>query len=269
VSRRLSGACASPYILPELSTKLAYKANRDGGAEPVAEPAVHKRLAGDWALRTHDAQRLTALERSIVQAATHQAANTLDRVPTVPAIGKILSLVRREELADMARFPRGPACVSAGRLVTCAKQSAGTRVGPSGNTIGHAALTWALAAAAAWFLGHHPAGPKHLTRLEHQPGQGKARTLRAHRLAWAVDDMRTHPTAFAMAKVLPGEGSRAGAPDASLDTHGSSRQRAGSKSCWLASLNAKVRLDLLARNLGPLIGHPRWPPDHAAIVAPR
>jgi hypothetical protein len=43
-----------------------------------AAPAVQQRLAVDWALLPHDDQRRTALERSLVQAATPQDANPLD-----------------------------------------------------------------------------------------------------------------------------------------------------------------------------------------------
>jgi len=39
-------------------------------------------------------------------------------------------------LGSIARFPRVPDCVSSGRLVTCAKEAAGTRDGPSGTKRG-------------------------------------------------------------------------------------------------------------------------------------
>jgi hypothetical protein len=83
--------------------------------------------------------------------------------------------------------------------------------------------------------------------------------------------MRKHPTAFAMEKFLHGEGSRAGEPDASRDTHGSSRHRACSKACSTASLHAEVRLGRLSQRLGPLIGHPlrllnRWRESRTGYV---
>ena len=40
----------SQYNLPEIGKKLAYKANRDGVAERVADPAVHKTIEVDLAL---------------------------------------------------------------------------------------------------------------------------------------------------------------------------------------------------------------------------
>ena len=112
--------------------------------------------------------------------------------------------MRRDALHDLHRCPRGQDCVSYGRRVTCARASAGTRVGPSGTKIGHADLTWTFAGAAAWCLRHNPAGHTRLARLEQNHGRGNALTLLAHRLARAVYDMLTHQTAFDMDKFLHG-----------------------------------------------------------------
>ena len=150
----------SPYNLPAIGQKLASTANREGVAQRFAEPAVHKRIAVDWALSTDDDQRLGDRELSLIQAAQHHDANTLSLVPTVPGIGKSLSRVLRYEIHAMARFPKVQDVVSYGRLVTCAKASAGTRVGTSGPKIGHAQLTGAFSEAAVLCRRHHPAGQK-------------------------------------------------------------------------------------------------------------
>ena len=44
----------SQYTLPAMGTKSASKANREGGAERCADPAVQKRIAVDLALMTYD-----------------------------------------------------------------------------------------------------------------------------------------------------------------------------------------------------------------------
>jgi Transposase IS116/IS110/IS902 family len=85
---------------------------------------------------------------TLVQTATQQEAQTLDRLQAVPGIGKIVSLVLRYAMPALTRFPRVQAFVSYGRLVTCAQESAGTRDGTAGTTIGHAYRTWAFSAAA-------------------------------------------------------------------------------------------------------------------------
>src|ERR671923_99410 len=76
----------SQYNLPAIGKKIAYKTNRDGVAERFADPAGQKSLAVDLALLTHDDQRRTDLELSIVKAAKHHDANTLYLLQTVPGI---------------------------------------------------------------------------------------------------------------------------------------------------------------------------------------
>jgi transposase len=194
----------SPYNLPAIGQKIAYKANRDGVAQRFAEPAVHKSIAVDLALSTSDDQLLGDLELSIIQAAKHHDANTLYLLQTVPGIGQILSLVRLYEIHDMARFPKGQDVVSSCRLGKCAKASAGTRLGTSGPNIGHAHLKWAFSEAAVLFLRNNPAGQTYLARLEKKHHQGKALTILAHKLARAVYDRLTRKTACDMDKCRHG-----------------------------------------------------------------
>ena len=204
----------SQYNLPEIGKKIASKANRDGVAERCADPAVQKSVAVDLALSTYDDQLLGDIERSIVQAAKHHDANTLYLLQTVPGIGQILSLVLLYEIHDIARFPRVQDVVSYGRLVKCAKESAGKRLGTSGNKIGNGHLKWAFSEAAVLFLRNHPAGQKYVVRVEKKHGKGTALPILAHKLARAVYYMLKRQTAFAMDKCLHGSGSRAGEPDA-------------------------------------------------------
>ncbi len=168
----------------------------------------------------------------------------LSRLPTVPGSGTRLSLVWLSAMHHMHRCPRGQAVVSDGRLGQWAPDSAGTRCGPSGNTIGHASLTWACAEAAVVCLRTHPAGPPPRARLAHPPCQGNALPSLAHRLPRAVSDRLKRPTALETETFLPGAGSSAGAPDASLAPPGSSLHQAGSMSCMTASVHAKVRIGL-------------------------
>jgi transposase len=194
----------SQYNLPELGKKIAYKANRDGVAERFADPAVQKSIEVDLTLITYYDQLLTDLELSIVKAAKHHDANTLYLLQTVPGIGKILSLVLLYEIHDINRFPRVQDFVSYCRLVKSAKESAGKRLGTSGKSIGNAHLKWAFSEAAVLFLRQNPAAQKHLARLEHKHGKGKALTILAHKLARAVYYMLKHTTAFDMGKFLHG-----------------------------------------------------------------
>jgi transposase len=194
----------SRYNLPAIGKKIADKAHRDGMAQRFAEPAVHESLAVDLALSTSDDQLLGDLARSIIQAATHHDANTLSLLHTVPGSGKMLSLVRLYASHDMARFPKVQDFVSYGRLVTCAKESAGKRLGTAGPNIGNAHLQWAFAEAAVLCLRNNPAGQKYMARLEKTHHKGKALTILAHKLARAVYYMLKRNTAFALDKCLHG-----------------------------------------------------------------
>jgi transposase len=206
--------------LPELGKKIAYQANRDGVAERFPAPAVQKSIAVDLALIDSDDELLRDVELTIVKAAKHHDAHTLDLLQTVPGIGKILSLVLRSELSDINRVPRGQEFASSGRLVKGATESNGKRAGSSGTNIGNAHLTWAFSEAAVFFLRNPPAGQQLLVRLEQKHGKGKAFTILAHKLSRAVSYMLKRQVAFDMHRFLNDEGRGVGEPDASLDTQG-------------------------------------------------
>jgi hypothetical protein len=182
--------------LPESGQNLASHANRAGGAERCADPAVPQTIAVDVALLTSDATRLPALARSILKTAQQPEANTLSLVPTGPGMGKILRRGLRSEIPAIARVPRVQAFASAGRLRTCAQEAAGNRVGPAGTNIGPAPLPGAWSEATPLCRRHAPDGPRRLARLENTPGPGNALPLRAHQLARAAYYLLTRKTAF-------------------------------------------------------------------------
>jgi hypothetical protein len=95
-----------------MGKNIAYKANRAGIAERFPDPAVPKSLAVDWALIGYYDPLLTDLERHIVHTAKQHDAQTLYRLPSVPGIGKLLSLVLLYAMHAIQRFPRGQALVS-------------------------------------------------------------------------------------------------------------------------------------------------------------
>jgi transposase len=176
----------SQYNLPAIGKNIAYKTHRDGVAERFADPAVHKSIEVDLALITYYDALLRDVELTIVNTAKHHDANTLDLLQTVPGIGKILSLVLLYDIPQIDRFPRVQDGASYGRLVKCAKESAGKRSGTSGTKIGHAHLKWAFSEAAVLFLRDNPAGQTFLARLEKKHSKGKALTILAHKWARAV-----------------------------------------------------------------------------------
>jgi transposase len=150
--------------LPEIGKKIAYKANRDGVAARLPDPAVQTSMEVALALMGHYDQLLRDVELSIGRTAKHPDAHTRDLLRTVPGLGDILSLVLLDAIHARQRVPRGQDFVSYCRLVKCAKESAGTRDGTSGPQSGNASLQWAGSEAALLCLRNHPPGQKSLPR---------------------------------------------------------------------------------------------------------
>jgi len=192
----------SQYNLPEIGKKIAYKANREGVAERFDEAAVQKTIAVDLALITYYDELLKDLELYLLKTAKKHDAHTLYRLPTVPGIGKILSLVLLYEIHDIRRFPSVQDFASYCRLINCSKESAGKRLGTSGNKIGNAHLKWAFSEAATLCLRNHSEGQKLLTRLENKQGKGKALSILAHQLGRAISYMLKRKVAFDLALFL-------------------------------------------------------------------
>jgi transposase len=239
----------SQYNLPEIGKKIAYKANRQGVANRFTDLAVQKNIEVDLALITYYDKLLSDLELYILKTAKQHDANTLYLLQTVPGIGKILSLVLLYEIHDIDRFPRVQDFVSYCRLVKCAKESAGKRLGTSGKKIGNAHLKWAFSEAAALFLRNNEPGQKYLTRLEKRHDKGKALTILAHKLARAVYDMLKRKTAFDMNIFLHTKGAERVSLAPNWTPRGISLHGACSQVYWPASLNATVRLGLVSLSL--------------------
>jgi transposase len=182
--------------LPESGKKLADKATREGGEEHCPDPSVRKTIEVDISLIEHSDKLLGEVELSITWSAKAHDAHTFARLQSVPGIGTILALVSLYEIQDIARFPRVQDCVSYGRLVKCAKESNGTRLGTSGKKIGTVHLRWAFAEAAVLFLRHNQPGKEYLTKLAHKHGKAKALTVLAHKLARAVYSLLTREQPF-------------------------------------------------------------------------
>ncbi len=149
-----------------------------------------------------DDRRFTGLELDLVKTAQAHETPTCSRLRAMPGGGKVLALELRDELPDIHRFPRGPAVVSSGRLVTCATASAGQRSGTGGPKIGHADRTGACSEAAGLFLRPHPLGQTARAPLARKPGTAQALASLAPQRGRAVSGLRQRPEAFARPQFL-------------------------------------------------------------------
>ena len=192
----------SQYNLPAFGKNLAHKSNREGLSERFIDPCVQQSIALDMALIDVYDQRLTELELYIVRTAKGHDANTFYRLRSVPGIGKILALVILYEIQDIGRFEQVGHFLSYGRLVKCARESAGKRYGSSGAKIGNVHLRWAFGEAACLFLRHNPAGQQLHQRLVNKHGKAKALSILAQKLGRAVYFMLKRQQAFDMNKIV-------------------------------------------------------------------
>jgi len=193
-----------------------------------------------------------------LKTAKQHDAHTLYLWQTVPGIGKILSLGLRYEIHHIDRFPRVQDFASYCRLVKCAKESAGKRLGTSGKQIGNAHLKWAFSEAATLFLRHNPDGQRLLARLEKKHGKGKALTILAHKLARAVYYLLKRKTAFDMDMFLRAEG----AERVSLAPNWTTQGDEPLSSTRFVVLSCVFERPGVPRPVipepCPLIGHPLW-----------
>ena len=172
--------------LPEIGKKLAYKANREGVEEHFPDPSVRKTVEVDLTLLDHYDQILREMELYITRSAKVHNGQTYARLQSVPGIGQILALVILYEIQDITRFSRVQDFVSYCRLVKCAKESSGKKLGTSGKKIGTVHLRWAFAEAAVLFIRQSQPGKAYFAKLEHKHGKAKALTVLAHKLGRAV-----------------------------------------------------------------------------------
>jgi transposase len=186
----------SQYNLPEIGKKLAYKAKREGVEDHFPDPSVRKTIEVDVSLIDHYDKLLGEVELYITRSAKTHDGPTFSRLQSVPGIGQILALVILYEIQDIARFPRVQDFVSYCRLVKCAKESNGKRLGTSGKKIGNVHLRWAFAEAAVLFLRQNQPGKEYFAKLAHKHGKAKALTVLAHKLGRAVYYMLTREQAF-------------------------------------------------------------------------
>lgn len=78
----------------------------------------------------------------------------------MPGIGEILSLTILYEIENIERFEQVGNLLSYGRLVKCARESAGKKYGTGGAKIGNVHLRWAFGEVACLYLRNNPAGQK-------------------------------------------------------------------------------------------------------------
>ena len=188
--------------LPAPPGKFHHPGNRVGVAELIPDPIVRASVEADVTLAAHLDGVIRSVESTIADQAKVEEPNTLERLRTIPGVGRILSLTLLYELHDIARFPRVGDFLSYARLVKSQKSSAGKVTGTSGAKIGNAHLKWAYSEAAVLFLQKNPPGQRLIARIRSKHGKGKALGILAARLGRASYFMLRRSTPFDMDRFM-------------------------------------------------------------------
>jgi len=178
----------SQYNLPPFGKKLAFAANRHELkiAERFADPQLRKNIETDLPLLDHYDELIGDLELHLTRTAKVEDPQAYARLQSIPGVGKILALVLLYEIHQMRRFESAGQFLSYCRLVRCAHESAGKKLGFGGMKIGNAHLRWAFAEAAVLFARHSPRAKQWLARQAKKHGKGRALSRLAARLGRTV-----------------------------------------------------------------------------------
>ena len=196
------------YNLAPFPKKLAYAANRTqmNVAVRFADASVQRSAAVDLALVDRLDELIGDLELYLVRTAKVDDLQTFYHLRSIPGVGKVLALILLYEMHDVHRFDNAGQFLSYARLVRCAHESAGKKLGTGGKKIGNAHLRWAFAEAACLFLRSSERAKKWKQKQAAQRGEGKALAILAARLGRTVYHMLRKGEAFDEDRFWPGGG---------------------------------------------------------------
>ncbi len=186
------------YNLAPFPKKLSFAANREDMniAQRFADASVQKSAAVDLTLVDSLDAVIADLELYLVKTAKVDDLQTFYRLRSIPGVGKVLALILLYETHDIGRFESAGQFLSYARLVRCAHESAGKKLGSGGKKIGNAHLRWAFAEAACLFLRGSERAKKWKQQQAARRGDGKALAVLAAKLGRAVYHMLRKAEAF-------------------------------------------------------------------------
>jgi transposase len=185
-------------------------------AARFADPSVQKSAAVNLALVDRLDELIAELELYLTRTAKVDDVQTYHRLQTIPGVGKVLALILLYEMHDVQRFASAGQFLSYARLVRCAHESAGKKLGSGGKKIGNAHLRWAFAEAACLLLRCSERAKKWKQKQAAQRGEGKALAILAARLGRAVYHMLRKREAFDEERFWQGGTRRADTGSSSL-----------------------------------------------------
>jgi transposase len=188
----------SQYNHPPLSQKLCYARNRAAIHLPSRfdDPSVRKNVETDLAVIDTLDEQVRDLELYLTRSAKLDDPQAYQRLRSIPGVGPVLALIFLYEIHDVKRFAEVGQFLSYARLVRCAHESAGKKVGSGGRRIGNAHLKWAFGEAACLLLRESEAAKKWLARKERKSGKARALGALSAKLGRAVYHLLRKGEAF-------------------------------------------------------------------------
>jgi transposase len=184
--------------LPPFPKKLSFAGNRAelNIGERFSDPSVRKNVELDLDLIDKLEELIGATELYLTRTVKVDDTQTYYRLRTIPGVGPILALVLLYELHNVARFEHVGQFLSYARLVRCAHESAGKKLGSGCRKIGNAHLRWAFGEAACLFLRASERARKWKQKQEKKRGPAKALAILAAKLGRAVYHILRKKEAF-------------------------------------------------------------------------
>ena len=136
------------------------------------------------------------VEKEIDASVWKENPREMEILQSIRGIGPILSQTILLEAGTIDRFSSHQQFASYCRLVKCAHESGGKKLGCGGAKIGNPYLKFAFTEAAIMAARYNPNIGKYLERMEKKHGKGKAKIILAHKIARAVYYMLKNGTAF-------------------------------------------------------------------------
>jgi transposase len=198
----------SQYNLPPLGKNLGVASNWEELRQGTrfSHASVRRNVAVDLELIEHLERMIADLESHLTQTVKVDDAQTYERLQTIPGVGKVLGLTLLYELHEVVRFTTVGQFLSYARLVRCAHESAGKKLGTGGKKIGNAHLKWAFGEAACHFVKVSARAKTWKQKYAQRHSKGKALGVLAARLGRAVYHMLRKKTAFEEERFWHGEG---------------------------------------------------------------
>ena len=153
---------------------------------PFADESVKFMLRSDISVIERLDENIVKLESHLIRHAKIHDPIRFQMLRTIPGVGPVLAMVMLYEVHDIDRFDNIGQFVSYCRLVACAHESDGKKLGTGGRKIGNAHLKWAFGEAAALMIRETDEAKAFMEKMTKQRGKARAVALLAAKIGRAV-----------------------------------------------------------------------------------